>query len=383
VSNFKSAAQRYRPQRWSEVLDQPVTVRILQNAVKLNRIPSAFALSGQRGTGKTSIARLIAKSLNCDDLARQISAGEIPDPCDTCASCVNIREGSDSEVLEIDAASHRGIDDAKQINGVAQQEPKKDKWRIIILDECHMLTKEAQNALLALFESPPRAFLPILCTTEIDKVLPTILSRCMRFIVKPIGPANIYGNLQRIFADANQPITEEALSALSRTSQGSLRDVQQVADSLISAAIGIPIDEEFVEQYTGIPTLVIYRRIAGALISAWSEGPSAWFEEIDLLAREGVDFHQLFFTVISNLMRDFRIALVSRGQVEAVVPYLTGIPHQVFEERLNLQHEDLDLMLQSWDDTSKNFYLANTSTTRFNVEFFFLRAWDAKRSQGR
>src|SRR5580704_6804868 len=160
-------------------------------------------------------------------------------------SCLNIREGNDLEVLEIDAASHGGKDDAKEIQKVAQQEPKRDKWRIVILDECHMLTKEAQNTLLKLFEEPPRSFLPILCTTDIDKVLVTIASRCMRFVIQPIGQVSIRANLKRIFDDSNQPIEEGALTALVRTSMGNLRDIQQIVDAAISAAGGELINDEF------------------------------------------------------------------------------------------------------------------------------------------
>src|SRR5579872_6901911 len=161
MTSFIPAARRYRPQKFSEVLDQPVTVRILQNAVALNRIPNAILLSGQRGTGKTSLARLVAKAINCDDLKRQLDQKVSPEPCDQCFSCVNIRNGTDQEVLEIDAASHGGKEDAKEITKVAAQEPAVGKWRVVIIDECHMLTKEAQNALLALFETPPRSFLQI------------------------------------------------------------------------------------------------------------------------------------------------------------------------------------------------------------------------------
>jgi DNA polymerase-3 subunit gamma/tau len=379
---FKSSAQKYRPQRWGDVLDQEVTVKILRNAIKLNRIPSAFFFTGQKGTGKTSTARLIAKTLNCNDLSRQLASNELPDACDDCSSCVNIRNGNDSEVLEIDAASHGGVDDTKEITNIANQEPAKDKWRIVIIDECHSLSKASQNALLALFEAPPRAFLPILCTTDVDKVLPTILSRCMKFVIKPISPANVRANLARIFAEAKQPISNSALLALSRTSQGSLRDIQQVADQLISAAVGAEIDDFFVEQYTGIPTLLVYRKVAGALMEAWSSGPEAWFELTEELALAGADFHQIFFTVLSNLIRDFRVAICSRNKPEAVVPYHSGIDHKTFQERLTLSDLDVDFLVQSLDDTARDFGRVNSSTARFHVEFFFLRAYDAKGAAG-
>lgn len=377
---FVPAAKRYRPQKFSEVLDQTVIVRIVQNAIKLNRIPGAMIFTGQRGTGKTTLARLVATAMNCDDLARQKSLANPIEPCLTCFSCINIRGGNDSEVLEIDAASNRGIDDAKELQKIAQQESKKDKWRIVIIDECHGLTKDAQNALLALFENPPRAFLPILCTTEIDKVLPTIVSRCMRFVVKPLSNQAVTESVGRIFSDANQPIETTALEALVRTSQGSLRDIQQVADQLISSAGGDEITNEFLEDVVGIPTLVSYRKVAGALMFAWSDGPAAWYELIEDMANTGTDLYQLFFSVIVNLMRDMRVSVVSRGLEAPVVPYRCGISHGMFEERMTLEHNDLDLLLQAWDHTSRDFSHSNSLTHRANVEMFFLRAWDAKRS---
>jgi DNA polymerase-3 subunit gamma/tau len=408
---FIPAARKYRPQRFSEILDQPVTVRILQSAIRQNRIPNAFMFHGPRGTGKTTLARVVAKALNCDDLSRQIKEGiaycsvcgkpqfDSPsgmscpeshggadsvvkhtiEPCDVCFSCVNIREGNDTEVLEIDAASHGGKDDAKELQQISQQEPKKDKWRIIILDECHMLTTQAQNALLALFENPPRAFLPILCTTEVDKVLPTIASRCMRFTVQPIGQSGIKENLKRIFSDAGQTIEDTALTALVRTSQGNLRDIQQVADQAIAAAGGELITDEFLERVTGLPTLVMYKRVAATLMTAWEEGPAEWFAMTEELWTIGGDFHQLFFTVIGNLIRDFRIAVCSRGLPEAIVPYWSGIPHATFEAHCTLTHDDLEIMTRVWDLTAKDFSRANTVSTRFNVEFWFLRCWDARR----
>jgi DNA polymerase III gamma/tau subunit len=520
--SFEPAAKKFRPQKFCEVLDQPATVRILQNAIRLNRIPGAIVFSGQRGTGKTTLARLVATTMNCDTTEAQRKSGLTVEPCLQCVSCINIRQNTDSEVIEIDASSNRGIDDARELQKIAQQEPKKGKWRIIIIDECfvagtlvdgrpieqvqvgdevrsydevtntfcnrrvtrlykskssslcrvivagkvivcttnhpfftdrgwvkaskitnedrirtcleevgssgwsrvdnveilesrdsdefrsvcpdgyvynlevegthtylvenlvvhncHGLTKEAQNSLLALFESPPRAFLPILCTTELDKILPTIVSRCTKFIIKPLSREAVKKNVQMIFADANQQIEDSALDALVRTSQGSLRDIQQVADQLISSACGELITNEFLEEVAGIPTLVAYRRVVGTLMIAWEEGPAEWYAMIEDMANRGADLYQLFFTILVNLMRDMRVAIASRGLSEPVVPYWTGISHEAFEARMTLQHEDLDLMLQAWETVSHNFRMSNTMTNRANAEMWFLFAWDSKRA---
>lgn len=374
--SFVVSARKYRPQRWSEVLGQPVTVRILQNAVRLGRVASAYIFEGQKGCGKTSIARLLAKTLNCYDLQRQLDAGVMPEPCCVCASCVGIAESRDDEVLELDAASHRGIDDARELQRIAQQQPRAGAWRIVILDECHMLTKEAQNALLSLFEAPPENFLPILCTTDSEKILPTISSRCSTFLIRPLPLDAIVQSLRRIFADAAQPVEESVLHALARTSNGSLRDVQQLADQLVLCANGEMVDDDFAEKQAGIPTLSLFRNVAGALSAAWDDGPALWFDEISALHDDGVDMRAVFFQVIPTLLRDLRVSLVSKGLPKPVVPYDCGIPHEVFEARNNFTHGDLEALFCAWDEQAEYF---GTLNERTNIEFFFLKAWDRQR----
>jgi len=355
-------------------------VRILQNGIKLNRIPSVYMFSGPRGTGKTTIARLICKTLNCDDLKRRLASMEPPEPCNACSSCVEISRGTNVEVLEIDAASNRGIEDAKALKAISEQMPKPGKWRAVIIDECHQLTKEAQNALLALFESPPDSFLPILCTTDPEKVLDTIQSRVSNFQLRPIPQADIAGNLRRIFADYQQPVDDSVLTSLAMSTGGSLRDVQQIVDQLINAACGELITDEFFEVATGLASIRLYKRVAAAIQDAWVDGPAVWFEEVEALWREGTNLYMLYHTVIVNLIRDFRIAVVSRGLREPVVGYWSGIPHQLFEEKLTVTHADLDAMTQSWEEGSKHFGLASE---RADVEFWLLRAWDQARWEER
>lgn len=723
---FIPSARRYRPQRWAEVLGQPATVRILQNTVRLDRVASAYIFEGQKGCGKTSIARLLAKTINCASVPAQIQSGAMPEPCDACASCRGIAESRDSEVLELDAASHRGIDDARELQRIAQQQPRAGAWRIVILDECfaagtmvgakriedvrvgdlvpswnegtrqvelrrvlkvlahapstlvrvtfssgctlvctsgqpllssagwrlagllhfgetvlsikdvhahlplcdlwhacdqerescvlatsdadclllkraslglrcdasevskeasgdyavrvlrcscysgtrkrsecctqawapvvfgrpqgqvgcgsaasnhaatvgrvlasdedaqpyvgsvserkndgfstcrcleaslagwqrvkssdsasdacnsarlayragysdrqegsgalqtrhserelegvcgsgrefaqgscaqgsgsasrqvlawarvdrvevlergsdgrfaelraaglvynfevegnhtylanglvahncHMLTKEAQSALLALFESPPSCFLPILCTTDSEKILPTIASRCSKFLIRPLPQAALVHSLRRIFADAQQPVAESVLHALARTGDGSLRDVQQIADQLVLCANGDMIDDAFAEKFSGVPTISLFRSVAGALTSAWLAGPAPWFEEMVALHDDGADMRAVFFQVVPTLLRDLRVSIVSHGLAEPVVPYDSGISHALFEEHNCFSHADLDALFQSWDAQARYF---GALSERANLEFFFSQAWDQQR----
>lgn len=367
--SFVASALRYRPQQWGDVLGQPVTVRILQNAVRQGRIAPAYIFSGQKGCGKTSIARIFAKTLNCWDK----SAVE---PCNNCPSCLGVTEGRDSEVLELDAASNRGVDDARALQRIAQQQPRAGAWRIVILDECHMLTREAQNALLALFENPPDHFLPILCTTDSEKILPTIASRCSTFLIRPLPQAVVAENLRRIFSDAKQPVDDSVLFALARAGHGSLRDVQQLADQLILCADGERIDDEFAGQQAGIPTVSLFRNVIGALSSAWLEGPAGWFEEVVAMHEEGIDLRMVYFQVLPTILRDLRISVVSRGLTAPVVPYDCGIPHEVFESKNRFEHVDLDVLFDAWDSLAEYFGQLNE---RDNLEFFFLKAWDQRR----
>lgn len=373
---FVASARRYRPRKWGSVLGQDATVRILQNAVRLKRIAHAYLFSGPRGTGKTSLARLLAMSLNCEAMPAVIEGGGSIEPCGECESCRGIAESRDVDVLEIDAASNRGIDDAKAIQKIAQQLMRPGKYRVVILDECHQLTSQAMNALLALFEQPPSSFLPILCTTEPHSVLATIRSRCSCFTIRPLPSKAIQQSLAQIFADAKQPIEATALEALARISAGSLRDVQQVADQLIVCACGEPIGDDLLEAM-GVPTVALFRRIAGALSVAWEEGPAVWFEEVEDLWSSGADLRLIFFTVIPCLLRDFRVVLVSRERGGAqLVAYDSGIPHEMLLERSHFSHADLDTLTMAWEEGIKLFDLL---TDRDALEFFFLKIWDQHR----
>jgi len=381
--SFIASARKYRPQRFIEVLGQAGTVRTLQNTIRYNRLGNCYLFCGPRGTGKTTLARLLAKALNCDDLPRQLKDGvEKPEPCGTCNECQNLVKGVSTEILEIDAASHRGIDDAKAIQGLADQMPKPGKWRIVIIDECHMLTKEAQAALLILFENPPSSFLPILCTTNPEALTDTIRSRCSTFHIRPIPATNVEGNLKKIFADANQTIDDSVIHQLALSSEGSLRDVQQICDQLIGSALGhCHIDDEFYESVTGQPSLQLYKRVAGTMITAMSD-PAIWYEEVAAMYEEGVSLSNLFYKVISNLIRDFEIAIVSRSRQTPCVPYLSGMPHELFQSKMTLSEFHLDAFLQSWEETAKNF---GRVSERADLEMWFIRAyyqceWERKHS---
>ncbi len=224
---YQIIPRKYRPQRFSDIVGQEAIVTTLKNAILLKRLAHAYLFSGSKGTGKTTLARLFAKALNC----RQLTAdGE---PCNACPSCLEIAAGHSLDVLEIDGASNRGIDDIRQINETIGYAPASGKYKIYIIDEVHMLTKEAFNALLKTLEEPPAHVKFFFATTEPHKVLPTIISRCQRFDLNRIPEEAMLHKLSWIARDLQVDIENKALQLIIERAEGSLRDAESLLDQAI------------------------------------------------------------------------------------------------------------------------------------------------------
>jgi DNA polymerase-3 subunit gamma/tau len=221
-------ARRYRPQKFSDVIGQPQATRALQNALISQKTTHAYLFSGTRGCGKTTLARLLAKAVNCLQLTPE---GE---PCQNCASCREIASSCSLDVIEIDGASHRGIDDIRQIKESVGFQPSTGKFKVYIVDEVHMLTKEAFNALLKTLEEPPSTVKFILATTEPHKVPATISSRCQKFALRNIEPSLVVQALEKILAQESVSYEPELLWHLGRRSEGSLRDCLSLLDQLLA-----------------------------------------------------------------------------------------------------------------------------------------------------
>jgi len=224
---YQVIARKYRPQTLSQVIGQEPITTTLKNALLSQRLAHAYLFCGCRGTGKTTLARIFAKALNCQ---MPTSEGE---PCNLCPSCLDITSGNALDVSEIDGASHRGIDDIRQINETVNYAPS-TRYKIYIIDEVHMLTKEAFNALLKTLEEPPPHVKFIFATTEPHKVLPTILSRCQRFDLQRIAPNKIADKLKAITQDLQMPCDEAIFPLIANLAQGSLRDAESLLDQLLS-----------------------------------------------------------------------------------------------------------------------------------------------------
>ncbi len=225
-------SRKYRPTTFAKVKEQQAIVTTLKNSISLGRVSNAYLFSGLRGTGKTTLARLFAKSLNCKNLQEDV------EPCNACPSCQEITSGTSLDVLEIDGASSRGIDDIRKINETAMYAPSSGKYKIYIIDEVHMLTKEAFNALLKTLEEPPPHVKFFFATTEPNKILPTVLSRCQRLDLQRISTKSIAEKLLQITKLANTSIDQDALSYLAQIADGSMRDGESMLDQLICFADG-------------------------------------------------------------------------------------------------------------------------------------------------
>ena len=247
---YKALYRTYRPQRFEDVIGQDVIVKTLQNAIANGKITHAYLFSGPRGTGKTTVARILAKALNC-------SYGTDNEPCNECTSCKEIMEGNNPDVIEIDAASNNGVDEIREIREKVKFLPGESKYKVYIIDEVHMLTTSAFNALLKTLEEPPKHVIFILATTEPQKVLPTILSRCQRYDFKSLTVNEIEESILKVAKEENVNISKEAVVAIAESAEGGMRD----ALSYLDQAISLSEDEVTIEDVNSVTGNLSYDKI--------------------------------------------------------------------------------------------------------------------------
>ncbi len=296
--SYTVLARKYRSANFDELVGQEHIAKTLKKAIETGRIAHAYLFCGTRGTGKTSTARILAKALNC-----QKSDGPTPDPCGKCDSCQAIARGDDIDVIEIDAASNTGVDNVREIIENAQYRPARSRFKVYIIDEVHMLSKSAFNALLKTLEEPPSHVKFILATTEPEKVLPTILSRCQRFDFRNIPSREIAGHLKEICKKEKISAEEDALAMVAKAGAGSMRDALSLLDRLLSMGDKM-LTAEGVEEMLGLPRAQL---VAELVDSIGSGDATQTLQRADAMFNSGLSADALI-AALSDHLRNLLIA---------------------------------------------------------------------------
>jgi len=277
-SGYQVIARKWRPQTFDDLVGQDHVVRTLKNAIARNRIAHAYLFVGPRGTGKTSTARIFAKALNCTD-----GPNANFDPNDPVVK--SIADGTSMDVIEIDGASNNSVDQIRDLRDDVRYAPTQGKFKVYIIDEVHMLSTAAFNALLKTLEEPPPHVKFVFATTDVQKVLPTIISRCQRFDLKPISPELIVQRLKQIAVEEKIQVTDEALASIARMADGGMRDAQSIFDQMISFC-GAEIGEADVLDVYGLVGAEKIAALAGALATGDHQKLVAIVDECDQAGRD-------------------------------------------------------------------------------------------------
>ncbi|HZZ73293.1 MAG TPA: DNA polymerase III subunit gamma/tau [Pirellulales bacterium] len=298
AADYQVVARKYRPQTFADLIGQENVAKGLQGAIQSNRIGHAYLFTGARGVGKTSAARIFAKALDCVH-------GPTPEPCNQCDICQSITAGSDVDVLEIDGASNNGVDEIRLLRQNISVRPSRARFKIYIIDEVHMLSKAAFNALLKTLEEPPEHVKFIFCTTEVEKIPITILSRCQRYDFAGIQTSNIVGVLRRISENEHVAVEPDALEALARRAAGSMRDSQSLLEQVL--ALGKQqITSADVNEMLGTAGTARLKQLVAQLVR---RDPAGALRDLDAAVVEGVDIGQLIDQLL-GFLRDCMVAAV-------------------------------------------------------------------------
>ena len=298
MPEYQSLYRKYRSQTFADLVGQDASSRALQGAIISGRVAHAYLFSGSRGTGKTSAARLLAKSLNCTGRARDTA-----EPCNHCESCLEVTAGSALDLIEIDAASNRGIDEIRDLREKVNLAPALGPYKIYIIDEAHMLTEPAFNALLKTLEEPPAHVVFVLCTTDAQKIPLTVIGRCQQFVFRRHSEEQIISRLTHIAAEEKVKVDPEAMKLIARTAQGSMRDAVGLLDQLVPLATG-PISLDGARSLLGIAD----PRLLDSLLDHVLAGQaSEALGELNRVYSEGAELRQ----VVRGLMEGCRDRLVA------------------------------------------------------------------------
>jgi DNA polymerase III subunit gamma/tau len=361
---YQVIARKYRPQAFDELISQEHVKTTLENAITQRRIAHGYIFSGQRGTGKTTVARIFARCLNCEK-------GPTPMPCGKCASCLEIASGSSMDVIEIDAASNRGINEMRELRESVRFRPARDRYKVFIVDEAHQITSEAFNALLKTLEEPPEWVVFILCTTESHKIPSTIVSRCQQFSFRSVDFAELVARMEWIMQQEGITADADAVAVLARAGEGSVRDSLSALDQAIACG-GNKLDAAEVRTLLGMFSLESLGRVTQALANNDSQ---KIFDVVADLEANGRSL-QHFARELARHFRNLLVVKITGGETRLVAASQAE-QQKLAEAAAPFGEDDLTRYLQLSLDLFRD--LQSSLQPRLHLEMGLLRMVQAGR----